>query len=152
RQFSPTEVRQSFVKLGWSNDKTTVFLSGAYANNWMTGNGTSDFRFLRTNYSIVNSIPDVTWDHSPSLTLNVTHAFSNNLTFSANAYYRYVRSSSSNGDFNDDSFGTDLYDLGPDDVDALTAAGYSGFPVTGDATTEPFPFWLCLAQVLQNDS
>ena len=26
------------------------------------------------NYTAVNSIPDVTWDHSPSLTLNVNHA------------------------------------------------------------------------------
>ena len=69
----------------------------------------------------------------------------------ANAYYRYVRTDSSNGDLNDDSFGEDLYDLWDDDVAALTAAGYTGFPTTGNATTEPFPFWLCLAQVLQND-
>ena len=67
-----------------------------------------------------------------------------NLTVSANAYYRYVRTDSSNGDLNDDSFGEDLYDLGDDDIAALTAAGYSGFPTTGDATTEPFPYWLCL--------
>ena len=47
RQFSPSEVRQSFLKLGWTDAKTSVFLSGAYANNWMTGNGTSDYRFLK---------------------------------------------------------------------------------------------------------
>jgi outer membrane receptor protein involved in Fe transport len=152
RQYSPSEVRQAFAKLGWTDAKTSIFLSGAYADNWLTGNGTSDFRFLTVNYSAVNSIPDVTWDHSPSLTLNINHAATNNLTFSANAYYRYVRTDSSNGDLNDDSFGEDLYDLGPDDVAALTAAGYSGFPITGDATTEPFPYWLCLAQVLQNDT
>ncbi len=100
----------------------------------------------------MNTIPDVTWDHSPSLTLNVTHALTDKLTLSANAYYRYVRTDSSNGDLNDDSFGEDLYDLSDDDTAALTAAGYTGFPTTGDSTTEPFPFWLCLAQVLQNDT
>ena len=152
RQFSPSEIRQSFVKVGWVDAKTSVFLSGAYANSWMTGNGTSDFRFLNINYSDVNTIPDVTWDHSPSLTLNVTHAQTENLTFSANAYYRYVRTDSSNGDLNDDSFSQDLYDLGPDDIAALAAAGYTNFPITGDATTEPFPYWLCLAQTLQNDT
>jgi outer membrane receptor protein involved in Fe transport len=152
RQFSPSKVRQSFAKLGWTNGKTSVYLSGAYADNWMTGNGTSDFRFLNVNYIAVNSVPDVTRDHSPSLTLNMSHELSDNLTVSGNAYYRYVRTDSSNGDLNDDSFGNDLYDLGPNDVAALTAAGYSGFPITGDAVTEPFPFWLCLAQVLQNDS
>ena len=152
RQYSPSEVRQAFAKLGWTDAKTSVYLSGAYADNWLTGIGTSDFRFLKVNYTAVNSIPDVTWDHSPSLTLNVNHSLTGNLTLSANAYYRYVRTDSSNGDLNDDSFGENLYDLGPDDIAALTAAGYTNFPLTGDATTEPFPFWLCLAQVLQNDT
>jgi len=152
RQYSPPEVRQAFAKVGWTNDKTSVYLSGAYANNWLTGNGTSDYRFLYANYTSVNTIPDITWDHSPSLTLNVTRALTNNVSFSANAYYRNVRTDSSNGDLNDDSFSQNLYDLSPDDVDALTDAGYSGFPITGDPTTEPFPYWLCLAQVLQNDT
>lgn len=35
-------------------------IENAYANNWMTGNGTSDFRFLNVDYSSVNTIPDVT--------------------------------------------------------------------------------------------
>jgi outer membrane receptor protein involved in Fe transport len=152
RQFSPSEVRQSFAKIGWTDAKTSVFLSGAYSNNWMTGNGTSDFRFLNVDWTSVNTIPDVTWDHSPSLTLNVTHAVTDKLTFSGNLYYRYVRADTSNGDLNDDSFDQNLYNLNSDDVAALTAAGYTGFPVTGDATTEPYPYWRCLAQVLQNDT
>ncbi len=152
RQYSPSEVRQSFAKIGWTDAKTSVYLSGAYANNWMTGNGTSDFRFLNVNYTSVNSIPDVTWDHSPSLTLNVTHAIKDNLRVSANAYYRYVRTDSSNGDLNDDSFDQSLYNLSNSDIAALTAAGYKGFPTTGNATTEPYPYWRCIAQVLQNDT
>lgn len=152
RQFSPSEVRQSFAKLGWANERTSISLSGAYADNWLTGNGTSDFRFLKTDYSDVNTIPDVTWDRSPSLTLNVNHAVSDNLTFSGNAYYRYVRADSSNGDLNDDSFDQSLYNLSASDIAALTAAGYTGFPTTGNATTEPYPYWRCLAQVLENNS
>jgi outer membrane receptor protein involved in Fe transport len=151
RQYSPSEVRQSFVKLGWADAKTSVSLSGAYANNWLTGNGTSDYRFLAKNWGSVNTIPDVTWDHSPSLTLNATHAVNDKLTVSANAYYRYVRVSSSNGDLNDDSFDQNLYNLSAGDIAALTAAGYTGFPTTGNPTTEPYPYWRCLAQVLQND-
>jgi outer membrane receptor protein involved in Fe transport len=103
-------------------------------------------------YTAVNTIPDVTWDHSPSLTLNVVHSVTTNLTFSGNAYYRYVRSDSSNGDLNDDSFDQNLYSLSAADVAALTAAGYTNFPITGNPSTEPFPYWLCLAQVLENDS
>jgi outer membrane receptor protein involved in Fe transport len=152
RQFSPSEVRQSFAKLGWTNGKTSVYLSGAYADNWLTGNGTSDFRFLKTDYTDVNTIPDVTWDRSPSLTLNATHTATDNLTFSGNAYYRYVRADSSNGDLNDDSFDQSLYNLSAADIDALTTAGYTGFPTTGNATTEPYPYWRCLAQVLENNT
>lgn len=152
RQFSPSEVRQSFAKLGWANAKTSIFLSGAYANNWLTGNGTSDSRFLKMDYSDVNTIPDVTWNRSPSLTFNATRAVTDNLTFSGNAYYRYVRTDSSNGDLNDDSFDQSLYHLSAADIAALTAAGYTDFPTTGNASTEPYPYWRCLAQALQNDT
>lgn len=152
RQYSPSEVRQSFAKIGWTDAKTSIYLSGAYANNWMTGNGTSDFRFLNTDYTSVNTIPDVTWNRSPSLTLNAARALGVKLTFFGNAYYRYVRADSSNGDLNDDSFDQDLYNLSSADVSALTSAGYTNFPVTGNATREPFPHWRCIAQVLENDT
>src|SRR6202012_4226597 len=135
RQFSPSEVRQSFAKVGWTDAKTSMFLSGAYANNWLTGNGTSDYRFLIKNWGSVHTIPDVTWDHPPSMTHNATHALSDKLTVSANLYYRYVRVDSSNGDLNDDSFDQNLYNLSNSDIAALTAAGYSGFPTTGNPTT-----------------
>ncbi|HVW78279.1 MAG TPA: TonB-dependent receptor [Alloacidobacterium sp.] len=152
RQYSPSEVRQAFAKAGWVDAKTSIYLSGAYANNWMTGNGTSDFRFLNMDYTSVNTIPDITWDHSPSLTLNAMRDITDNLTVSGNAYYRYVRADTSNGDLNDDSFDQNLYNLSAADVAALTSAGYTNFPITGDATTEPYPYWRCLAQVLENDT
>ncbi|HEV2644789.1 MAG TPA: TonB-dependent receptor [Acidobacteriaceae bacterium] len=149
RQYSPSEVRQSFAKLGWSDAKTSVYLAGAYADNWLTGNGTADFRFLPGDYTRVNTIPDITWDRSPSLTLNATHSVRDGLSFSANAYYRYVRTDSTNGDLNNDSFDQSLYNLSKTDIAALTSAGYTGFPTTGTAATEPFPFWRCLAQSLE---
>ena len=62
-----SEVRQAFGKLGWQRGKTFVSLSFAYADNWLTGNGLQDSRFLAQNYSSVYSIPDVTWNRSPSL-------------------------------------------------------------------------------------
>jgi len=146
---SPSEVRQSFGKLGWQHGNTLLSLTFAYADNWLTGNGLQDFRFLEQNYGSVYSVPDITWNRSPSLNLIVRHSFTNNLSFSGNAYFRYIRSDTTNGDINSDSFGNDLYDLSPDDVQALTAAGYSGFPVSGNAATEPFPKWLCIAQGLE---
>ena len=151
RQFSPSEVRQVFSKVGWLHSKTSINLSFGYADNWLTGNGLQDTRFLPLNYSSVYSIPDVTWNRSPSLNLSLRHNLTNNLTLSGNAYFRYIRADTTNGDINDSSFDESLYNLSSADIKALTAAGYKGFPTTGNATTEPFPYWRCIAQGLEHN-
>jgi len=150
RQFSPSEVRQAFSKLGCTHGKTHAALSFGYADNWLTGNGLQDTRFLARNYSSVYSIPDITWNHSPSLNLSLRHDASSNLSFTGNAYFRYIRADTTNGDINSQSFDESLYNLSAADIAALTAAGYKGFPTTGNATTEPFPYWRCLAQGLEH--
>ncbi len=124
-------------------------MSFAYADNNLTGNGSTDTRFLAKNYEAVNTIPDVTWNRSPSFTLNVSHSVNNHFTLSGAAYLRYVRADTTNGDLNDDSFTESLYNLSAADAAALTAAGYTGFPLTGNSTTEPFPYWRCIAQALK---
>ena len=151
RQFSPSEVRQGFGKLTWRHQKTTIGAQFSYADNWLTGNGLQDFRFLQKSYSSVYSIPDITWNHSPSVTLTARHDLNENVTFSGVAYYRYIRADTTNGDINEESFDQSLYNLSAGDIAALTAAGYTGFPTTGNATTEPFPKWRCIAQGLEKD-
>jgi outer membrane receptor protein involved in Fe transport len=150
RQFSPSEVRQFFGKAGWRNARTSADLSFGYADNWLTGNGLQDTRFLAQHYSSVYSIPDITWSRSPSLNLAVRHNSGEKLTFSGNAYFRYIRADTTNGDINEESFDESLYNLSAADIAALTAAGYSGFPTTGNASTEPFPYWRCIAQGLEH--
>lgn len=151
RKFSPSEVRQSFAKLHLLRERTTLSLSGSYSINSLTGNGLQDFRALNRDYTSVYTIPDTTWNHSPTLTLNATHALTNSLTLSGNAYFRHTRSDTTNGDINNDSFDQSLYNLSKADIAALTAAGYTGFPTTGNPTTEPFPYWRCIAQALEQD-
>jgi outer membrane receptor protein involved in Fe transport len=151
RQFSTSEVRQVFSKLGWLDSKTSINLSLGYADNWLTGNGLQDSRFLPLNYSSVYTIPDITWNRSPSFNLSLRHNLTSNLTLSGNAYFRYIRADTTNGDINDSSFDQSLYNLSSADIAALTAAGYTGFPKTGNATTEPFPYWRCIAQGLEQN-
>jgi len=151
RRFSPSQVRQSFAKLRRNTDKTSIALSGSYSINQLTGNALQDFRFLERAYDSVYSIPDTTRDHSPTLTLNTTHQLSDQWSASGNFYFRHVRTDTTNGDINNDSFSQSLYDLSPSDIAALSSAGYSGFPTAGDAATEPYPFWRCIAQALQKD-
>ena len=149
RQFSPSEVRQAFGKLGWLHGRTSANLSFAYADNWLTGNGLQDSRFLAQNYSSAYSIPDVTWNRSPSVNLSLRHDATSRLTFTGNAYFRYIWADTTNGDINSSSFDESLYNLSSADIAALNAAGYSGFPTTGNATTEPYPYWRCIAQGLE---
>ena len=138
-----------FAKLGWTRGKTSAALSFGYADNWLTGNGLQDTRFLAQHYSSVYSIPDITWNHSPSINLSLRHNATSNLTFSGNAYFRYIRADTTNGDINSESFDESLYNLSSADIAALNAAGYKGFPTTGNSMTEPFPFWRCIAQGLE---
>jgi outer membrane receptor protein involved in Fe transport len=149
RAFSNSEVRQAFSKVGYQRGTTSLNLSFGYADNWLTGNGLQDTRFLAQNYSSVYSIPDITWNHSPSLNLSLRHDATSSLTFTGNAYFRYIRADTTNGDINEQSFDESLYNLSKADIAALTAAGYTGFPTTGTPATEPFPFWRCIAQGLE---
>ncbi len=149
RLYSPSQVRQMFGKLGYTKGNTSVSLGFSYADNDLTGNGSTDTRFLAKNYRAVNTIPDVTWNRSPAFTLNVNHGFNNHFTASGAAYFRYVRADTTNGDLNDNSFTESLYNLSAADITALNAAGYSGFPTTGNSTTQAFPYWRCLAQALE---
>jgi outer membrane receptor protein involved in Fe transport len=153
---SPSNVRQSFAKLGYIHGSTALSLSGGYAINDLTGNGTQDVRAiaretgLNHGYNSVYSIPDRTWQHSPFLTFNATHAISNSVTFNGNAYIRYVRTNTTNGDINDDSFDQSLYALSAADKLALMAAGIP-FPATITPQNTPFPYLRCIAQGLELD-
>ncbi len=153
---SPSDVRQSFAKLGYNRGSTVLSLSGGYVIDTLTGNGTQDFRAinrttgLNHGYNSVYSIPDTSRQHSPFLTLNATHALTSSLTLNGNAYVRYTRTNTINGDINDDSFDQSLYTLSASEMRALTAAGISYPPSITPANT-PFPYLRCIAQGLLAD-
>ena len=156
RVASPSDVRQSFAKLGYNRGSTVLSLSGGYVIDALTGNGTQDFRAinrttgLNHGYNSVYSIPDTSWQHSPFLTLNMTHALSSSLTLNGNAYVRYTRTNTTNGDINDDSFDQSLYTLSAAEMRALTSAGIPYPPSITPANT-PFPYLRCVAQGLLED-
>jgi outer membrane receptor protein involved in Fe transport len=149
---SPSDVRQAFGKIGWQRAKTVVNLSFAYADNSLTGNGLQEQRFLAQNYASGYTYGDVTTNRSPFFNLSVRHAASSALTFSGNAYFRYIRADTVNPNLNTNSLDQSVYQPTAADQAALTAAGYTGFPTSGaNASNTPFPYWRCIAQVLQLD-
>jgi outer membrane receptor protein involved in Fe transport len=151
---SPSSVKQSFGKLGYSTSNTIVSVSGGYSINDLIGNGTQDIRAidrtvgLNHGYNSVYSIPDETNQHSPFLTANATQLLSHGLAINASAYIRYTRTNTSNGDINDDSFDQSLYTLSAADKAALTLAGIP-FPTTPiTPANTPYPYLRCIAQSL----
>lgn len=152
RDVSPSNVRQFFGKAGRQFSRTSVSLTGAFANNSLNGNGLGEQRDLARNYASVYTKPDINKNRSPFVNLALSHAASARVSLAANAYYRSIASSAFNGDINEDSLDQSIYQPSAADQRALAAAGYTGFPTSGaSAANTPFPFWRCLAQVLQRD-
>jgi len=73
------------------------------------------------------------------------------LTVSGNAFYRTIRTRTLNGDLNDDALGENPYQPTAAERAALAAAGYTGFPASGETQANtPFPSWRCIANILLN--
>ncbi|MBL8175849.1 MAG: TonB-dependent receptor [Bryobacterales bacterium] len=152
REASPSDVRQFFGRFGWSRERTSVHLTLAYANNDLIGNGLQEQRFLDRDYRSVYTKPDWTSNRAPFVNYGVRHAFSPRATFSGNAYFRHIRVLTLNGDLNEESLDQSVYQPNAAERAALSAAGYSGFPLSGEnAANTPFPRWRCIANVLLRD-
>jgi outer membrane receptor protein involved in Fe transport len=152
REYSPSDARQLFAKLGWRADATQLALTVAAADTDLTGNGLQEQQLLAADYASVYTQPDNTQNRSLLLNLQLTHQLSAALGLSANAYYRRIRSTTLNGDINAGSLGESLYQPNAAERAALTAAGYTGFPLGGEAQSNtPFPRWRCIANALLND-
>jgi outer membrane receptor protein involved in Fe transport len=151
RDASPTDASQAFGKVGWRSGRSNIALSAAYADTDLTGNGLQEQRFLARDYDSVYTKPDNTRNRSSFVNLQATHEFSAGVAISGNAYYRNLKTSTLNGDINDDSLGESVYQPNDEEQEALTDAGYTGFPTSGEnAANTPFPSWRCIANVLLN--
>lgn len=151
RERSPSNVRQFFGRLGWQNSNTSLGLTGFFANNALIGNALQEQRLVWADYNSVYTIPDVTANFSPSFNFIARHRIGK-VQLSGNVYQRYIRTTTLNGDLNDDSLDQSLYQPNAAERAALAAAGYTGFPTSGESPANtPFPKWRCIAQVLLRD-
>lgn len=151
REDSPTDAGQFFGKLGWRNDTTDVAIDGAYADTDLNGNGLQDLQFLKNEYRSVYTKPDNTRNKAGLVNVVGSHRQNDVLTLSGNAYYRNISTHTFNGDLNDNSLGESLYQPSAAERNALTAGGYTGFPINGETQANaPFPKWRCIANILLN--
>jgi outer membrane receptor protein involved in Fe transport len=103
RDQSKSDFGQIFGKVGWQGEKTDAKLTYAYANSDLNGNGLTPKSAIDRDRSAVYTWPDNTQNKSSFVNLNLSHYFTPETMFSGNVYYRNIRSSSYNGDINDEA-------------------------------------------------
>ncbi|PPC95292.1 MAG: TonB-dependent receptor [Methylotenera sp.] len=103
RDYSPSDVGQIFGKIGWQNETTALNLSYTGADNKLVGNGLApqDFLDAQGRESILTR-PDLTENKLSFFNLNGSHFFNDDIQLSGNVYYRLAKTSTLNGDGNDD--------------------------------------------------
>ena len=152
RDDSPSDVRQIFGKAGWHRDEADVTVSVGHADNSLTGNGLQDYRLLDGDYASIYTKPDTTDNRSTLLNVSARRRLTGSLSLLANGYYRDIRTGTVNGDINEESLDQALYQPNAAEQAALRAAGYTGFPTSGEnASNTPFPSWRCIGNALLND-
>ena len=101
RDYSQSNVRQYFSKVGWKGEKTDFNVSLTGVDNELNGNGYAPHSFLRQNYDSVYTQPDKTKPELVFFNSQFNHWFSDNLSFNGLAYYRHNRIKTYNADMND---------------------------------------------------
>ncbi|MEO1956416.1 MAG: TonB-dependent receptor [Methylophilaceae bacterium] len=103
RDYSPTEVKQVFGKLGWEDESSRLELSYTGADNDMIGNGLVQKEIIDTEgRESINTRPDQTKNTLSFFNLNGSHWFNDDVEMSANIYHRKSDRKTLNGDVNDD--------------------------------------------------
>jgi outer membrane receptor protein involved in Fe transport len=149
RVASKSDVQQLFSKFGFKAADTALTFTAAVARTDLNGNGLQEQRFLARDYASVYTKPDNTRNRALLLSLALAQSLGENLSFTGNGYWRKIKTHTYNGDVNDNSFDQALYQPNAGEQAALTAAGYSGFPASGeDAGNSSFPKWRCIANAL----
>ncbi len=152
RDESPSDVTQLFSKIGHRSGADETSLTLALADTDLNGNGLQEQRFLARDYASVYTKPDNTKNRSVFANLALAHSLGEQTTLTGNLYARRIRTKTFNGDINDDSFDQSTVQPSAAERQALTDAGYTGFPASGETfLNAPFPKWRCIAQALLND-
>jgi len=126
RDYSPTEVRQAFGKLGWEDESSRLELSYTGADNDMIGNGLIQKEFMDDfGRESINTRPDQTKNSLSFFNLNGSHWFNDNVEMTANIYHRKSNRKTLNGDANDD-FNDNFADDGFASLDAYLATCVAG--------------------------
>ena len=100
RPYSPTNIYQSFGKVGWEDEYTDIDLSFTFADNNMQGVGGTPQNQLQQNWSAIYTAPDVTKNTLYFFNLKGSHKLTDQLQLTGNTYNRNNSSYSLNSNTN----------------------------------------------------
>ena len=155
RDDSPSDVRQLFGKLGWQRARTTIRRADAGLRRQLADRQRPAGAAL-PRARLRERLHQAGQHRQPRRRSSTSPAAAQRgatLTLSGNVYYRDIRTSTFNGDINEDSLDQAVYQ--PNAGRAARRSpppGYTGFPTSGaDASNTPFPYWRCIANALLSD-
>jgi iron complex outermembrane recepter protein len=105
RDFSPTEVRQLFGKIGWETGSTDFDLSITHGDTDLTGNGVLPKSMLAQRRDQIYTYPDNTNNNMTMVALHGSHWLDDQWLLSGLVYHRGNTTKTLNGDVNDDFTG-----------------------------------------------
>lgn len=112
RDFSPSRVRQVFLKGGERQADQRWDLSLAHGDSTLVGNGLTPESMLAVDRRQIFTRPDETRHQATLLTLDASRLLGDGLTLSGTAYLRRLNGHTLNGDLNDDYDGVDNLNTG----------------------------------------
>jgi outer membrane receptor protein involved in Fe transport len=101
RDYSPTDASQIFSSLRWESERSSLDASLTYADTELIGNGAAPLALLEQRREAIFTRPDRTRNALTLLSLSGSHAVSDRLTLTGNAYVRKSDIDTLNGDDSD---------------------------------------------------
>jgi len=98
RDASPTDALNFYGSLGWRGNDSAVNLNTQYGDSNLTGNGATPVELLARDRSAIFTAPDITENEMTMVSLDAAHAFTDNISFTGNTFYRRNKTQSFNGD------------------------------------------------------
>jgi iron complex outermembrane recepter protein len=102
RDFSPSEVRQVFAKIGWEDADTDFDLSVTHGDTELVGNGVLPKSMLAQRRDQIYTYPDRTENNMTMVALNASHWLNDQWLLSGLLYNRRNTTKTLNGDINDE--------------------------------------------------
>jgi len=98
RDLSPSDATNAYGSVSWEGDDSSFELGAQYGRSELRGNGPLPVGLVSVDRQAIFTAPDITENDLRMVTVEGTHDFTKDLSFSSSAFYRSNDTHSFNGD------------------------------------------------------